>query len=293
VPVEEAGDVDGLDAWLAALPPGEEPGEVVRDLDLVRADAWPRALTLLEAGDLLTPYALWWLQRHPVLDGQRPDALRLKGSEEVLEGLLDVADHPLAARLGAVSVLQQVDPGVLLDRLADPGRVLSREQVRRVHAHLATLSPPLPHRVRAVVDGELSVVPAEDAVVVDRPDLLARVTPYAVVPVPLDRAADLADALDLALASELLDPPALTGPVVPWGEAPGGYVEHDRLEAGTAGGGSVPVSWVAVGEGDHVVGAEGKARALAWRLGDWSLRHALVARFRGDGDLAEADLDPC
>jgi hypothetical protein len=49
---------------------------------------------------------------------------------------------------------------------------------------------------------------------------------------------------------------------------------------------------VAVGDVDHVVGAEGKARALAWRLGDWPARHALLARFCGDTDLAESDLDP-
>ena len=293
VPVEEAGDADGVDSWLGSLEPGAEPGLVVRDLDLVRGDAWPRALTLLEAGDLLTPYALWWLKRHPVLDGQRPDALRLKGSDAVLDGLLDVADHPLAARLGAASSLADVDPALLLVRLADGERVLTRQQVRRLHAHLAALPDlPLPERVRAVVDGGLAVMPAEDAVVVDRPDLLARVAPYGVVPVPLASAASLADALDLSLASEVLETPALRGDPRPWSDAPGGYVEHERLEAATAGGGVVDVVWVAVGDVDHVVGAEGKARALAWRLGDWPRRHALLARFRGEADEAESDLDP-
>jgi hypothetical protein len=279
VPVEEADDVDGLDDWLATLPRGAEPGPVVRDLELVRADAWPVALALLESGELLTPYTLWWLKTHPVLDGQRPDALRVKGSDPVLDGLLDVADHPLATRLGAVRALAEVSPGVLLARLADPARVVTREQVRRVHAHLAGVHDlPLPDRVRAVLDGVLAVVPAEDAVVVDRPDLLARVAPYAVVPVPLDLAPSLADALE--------------GDPVPWGEALGGYVEHERLEVPSAGGEVVPVLWVAVGDVDHVVGAEGKARALAWRLGDWSRRDALLARFRGDTDQAESDLDP-
>ncbi len=293
VPAEEAEDADGVDAWLASLRPGEEPGPVVRDLDLVRGDAWPRALALLEAGDLLTPYTLWWLKRHPVLGGQRPDALRLRGSDPVLDGLLDVADHPLAARLGAASSLADVDPALLLARLADEGRALTRAQVRRLHAHLAVLRDlPLPDTVRAVVDGELVVVPAEDAVVVDRPDLLARVAPYAVVPVPLALASSLADALDLSLASELLETPALQGDPHPWLEAPGGYVEHERIEVATAGGDLVGVAWVAVGDVDHVVGADGRARALAWRLGDWPRRHALLARFRGDPDQAESDVDP-
>ena len=34
------------------------------------------------------------------------------------------------------------------------------------------------------------------------------------------------------------------------------------------------------------------ARALAWRLGDWSSRHALLARLRGEAELTESDLDP-
>jgi hypothetical protein len=289
VPVEQAEDVDGLDAWLASLDQGEEPGLVVRDLDLVLADAWPRALVLLEAGELLTPYTLWWLTRHPVLDGQRPDTLRIKGSDLVLEGLLDVTDHPLARRLGAVEALSEVRPEVLLERLADPSRTLTRLQVRAVHAQLARLADlPLPARVRTAG----GVVPAEDAVVVDRPDLLARVAPYAVVPVPLDLARGLAEALDLALASELLDQPGLAGTSTPWGEAEGSFVEHDRLEAASVGGDMVQVGWIADGLVDHVVGADGKARALAWRLGDWSLRHALLARFRGESDEAEADLDP-
>jgi hypothetical protein len=142
------------------------------------------------------------------------------------------------------------------------------------------------------VDGGLGVVPAEDAVVVDRPDLLPLVAPYAVVPVPLAQARALAETLDVALASELLDVPVLHGEPQPWLEAPGAFVEHAALEAATAGGEVVPVTWLVRGDVDHVVGPEGKARALAWRLGDWSQRHALLARFRGDDELAESDLDP-
>ena len=251
---------------------------VVCDLDLVRADAWPQALRLLEP--MLSSYTLWWLRRHPVLHGQRPDALRLKGSDPVLVGLLDETDDPLAKRLGAVVHLDEVDPHLLLERLADPGRLLTREQVRRLHAYLAGRDVALPDRVRAVVDGDLAVVPAEDAVVVDRPDLLPRVGPYAVVPVPLENARALAESLDLTLASELLELPVVDG-----------GPEHDRLSARTAGGEDVEVDWIVVGDIDHVVGPEGRAKAMAWRQGDWSRRHAILAALRGEGDPAEADLD--
>jgi len=279
VPVEDAQDADLLDEWLASLEPGEEPGLVVRDLDLVRADAWPKALTLLEP--MLTPYVLWWLKRHPVLDAQRPDHLRVRGSDPVLDNLLDVTAHPLAEQLGSVWALEQVEPDLLLTRLADPARTLTRPQVRHLHAHLAGRELTLPDSVRAVVEGELSVVPAEDAVVVDRPDLLPLVAPYAVVPVPLTLAADLAHSLDLTLASEVVEVPVVVG-----------GPEHRQLTATTAGGETVEVDWIVVGDVDHVVGVEGRAKAMAWRAGDWSRRHAILAELRGDADLAAVDLDP-
>jgi hypothetical protein len=280
VPVEHAEDVDGLDEWLDSLSPGEEPGMVVRDLDLVRLDAWPRALGLIEP--VLTPYVVWWLQRHPVLEGQRPDHLRCKGSDEVLTGLLDPTDHPLAARLGAARVLSDVDPELILERLADPARELTRDQVRRLHSHLARagVEVQLPDSVRAVVDGELGVVPAEDAVVVDRPDLLPRVPPYAVVPVPLEDAVALAHLLDLGLASELLEEPSIEG-----------GPEHERLIVPTAGGEPVEVDWAVADDIDHVVGVTGRAKAMAWRAGDWGRRHTILAQLRADADPGESDMD--
>ncbi|MCW2672567.1 MAG: uncharacterized protein JWP14_1156 [Frankiales bacterium] len=283
VPATE--EVDLVDAWLATLPPGREPGPVVRDLDLVLD--WARALPMLERH--LTPYVTWWLARHRVLDGRRPATLRLPDADPLLHGLLDPTSHPLAERIGAVRRLEDVDPALLLERLADPSRHVRRDQVRAVHAHLSRLEDlPLPERVRAVVDGQLQVVPADDAVVVDRPDLLGRVSPYAVVPVPLADARALADALDLALASEVLDDADLPGA--------GPLVEHERLVVPTAGGVPIAVPWALVGGVDHVSGPEGRAQALAWRAGDWTLRHALLAELLaelrlGEGS-AEADLDP-
>lgn len=297
--------VDGLDDWLASLAPGEEPGVVVRDLDLVRDHAWPQALEILDSAGLLgLPYVRWWLAGAPVLDGRRPRGLRVPGTDPLLEGLYDDAPgHPgRAALLGARSSLPELlsdEPEDLLERLADPARVVGRAQVRAVHAHLAEADVDVdpPSHVRAVLDGALQVVPAEDAVVVDRPDLLARAAPYAVVPVPLALAPALADLLDVALASEVAPTAALADHrlepwSVTWPGVAGSLCHHAEVVVLDAGGQDVAVDWVAAGDVDHVVGVEGTARALAWRLGAWERRHELLARLRGDHEAADADLDP-
>ena len=283
VPVE---DVDGLDDWLATLAPGQEPEPVVRDLDLVRDDAWPAALALLREDDLLRlPYVAWWLAGHPVLAGARPADLRAPGSDPLLSGLYDEAPADAPGVRHALAEVLDDDADALLARLADPARVLDRVQVRAVHAALAAAGPDVdpPERVRAVLAGELVVVAAEDAVVVDRPDLLARVSPYAVVPCPLGQAEALADLLDVALASEVVPAADLGGD---------GVVEHERLVLPTAGGDQVEVSWAADGGTDHVVGVAGRARALAWRAGAWESRHAVAARLAGQADPLEDDLGP-
>ncbi len=97
-------DVDGVHDWLASLAPGEEPDVVVRDLDLVRDDAWPAALELLDAAGLLaSSYVRWWLAGAPVLQGRRPRGLRVPGTDPLLVGLYDEApgDPARAALLGA------------------------------------------------------------------------------------------------------------------------------------------------------------------------------------------------
>jgi hypothetical protein len=287
VPVELAEDVDGLDDWLASLAPGVEPGAVVRDLDLVRPDAWDAALSLLDREGLLRlDYVRWWLSSHPVLSGQRPVDVRVEDSDPLLEGLYDVSSSPWASLLGARQSLADAlrdSPADVMSRLADPAREVGRDQVRAVHAMLAREDPDVdpPDRVRAVVDGVVHVVAAGDAVVVDRPDLLPRVAPYAVVPVPLSHADALADLLDVALASEVV--PAFT---------PQGGPEHERLLAPACSGDDVEVDWVVAGSVDHVVGVEGRARALAWREGAWHRRAEIAARLRGDASPAEHDLDP-
>jgi hypothetical protein len=303
---DDADGVDGLDGWLATLPPGQEPGPVVRDLDLVRDDAWPQALDLLDSQGLLTSsYVRWWLAGAPVLDGRRPRALRVPGTDPLLVGLYDEApgDAGRAALLGARTALAAVlldEPEDVLERLADPARAIGREQLRAVHAALAGADVEPPAQVRAVVSGRLEVVPAEDAVVVDRPDLLARVAPYAVLPAPLALARQVADVLDVAPASELVPEARLPRDgAQPWAQQVGGLAPatglvrvDPALRAPGAGGWDVGVDWVADGDVDHVRDVEGLARALAWRRGDWPRRHELLARLRGEWSPADADLDP-
>jgi hypothetical protein len=298
-------DVDGLDEWLASLGPGEEPGVVVRDLDLVRDDAWPTALEILDAAGLLAlPYVRWWLAGAPVLDRRRPRSLRVPGSDPLLEGLYDEApgDPDRARLLGARTSLAEVlldEPDDVLERLADPARTLPRDRLRAVHAAVAGLEVELdpPPHVRAVLDARLQVVPAEDVVVVDRPDLLARIAPYAVVPVPLPAADALARVLDLALASEVVpevdlpDDDAVTWSEV-WPDVAGRLVRRLELVVPDAGGNPVAVDWVVAAGVDHVSGLEGTARALAWRLGAWERRHELLAALQGADGQADADLDP-
>ena len=225
-----------------------------------------------------------------MLAGRRPADLRAPGADPLLEGLYDEAPADLPGVRHTLAEVLEDDAQGLLDRLADAARPVGREQLRAVHGALAAAAPDVdpPDEVRAVRGGRVVVVPAQDAVVVDRPDLLARVAPYAVLPCPLDAAGALADLLDVALASEVVPEPRLPGAPT----AGQGFVEHDRLVLPTAGGGQVEVVWAAAGETDHVVGVEGRARALAWRQGRWDHRHAIAARLAGLADPAEDDLDP-
>ena len=115
-----------------------------------------------------------------MLGGRRPGDLCVHGE---LEGLYDTApdglDPEIVKALGVRTTLAALleEPGgaeELLDRMADPERTLSRERLRELWRALAGADLDLepPERVRALVDGEPEVVPAVDAIVVDRPDLL-------------------------------------------------------------------------------------------------------------------------
>lgn len=287
----------------------------VRDLDLVEEHAWPRALVLLaEPGvrdavvrpqRVLTarggardvrPYTAWWLSRHRVLGGRRPVDLRDPSGDPRLEGLWDDAtglealDAGLVRALGVRDDLDAVLTGPegvheLLDRLADTARTVPPAQLTAVHAALAALDPARVDPPSAVRVGSARVVAAADAVVLDAPDLAALLGPMEAVPVPLSRARDLAEVLDLPLASEEAGGEVLSTGVAravpPEARAvvpgcPRTYLHHDRLVVAGVGA-PVAVTWRVVGGQAHASSAEGLARALAWSSGAWARRLLLGA----------------
>ncbi|HEY7484028.1 MAG TPA: hypothetical protein VH912_06150 [Streptosporangiaceae bacterium] len=331
--------LDDQEAWaddvVAGLPALDLPPIVpeltaVRDLELV--ERWDVALDLLAEPPLraalveptrvlladgrsarVPSYTAWWLRRHPVLAGRRPDGLRSPDADPVLTGLYDLApataEPELLRALGVRTSLAEVltEPDDLLARLADPSRTVSRAQLRALWTALAGVAEVTPpDRVRALVDGAVEVVPAEDALVLNSPALLPLLAGQPLVIASYERAADLADLLDLPLASEevggevesagVVRPvPDVVREVLP--AAPASYHRHADL---VVAGRSVP--WWCEGDVVHVGGTGGAdqvsalARGLAWAGGRWADRLLIGAVLRAPGAvadvLAEADLEP-
>ncbi|MGW7429091.1 sacsin N-terminal ATP-binding-like domain-containing protein [Streptomyces sp. NPDC054861] len=312
------------------VPPVATEIVAVRDLDLVDDDAWPRALTLLARPPLrdaltqpvrvLLPdgttetvrsYTAWWLRDHPVLDGRRPAGLRAAGTDPLLAGLYDSADatgfddeqvlRALGVRTSVAALLDE--PGgaaELLARLADPEREVTGEQLHALYTALADLDPDqvtLPDELRAVVDGELVVVDAAEALVADAPDLLPLVGELPLLPVSPSRAADLAELFQVRRLSETVEaevtsvgeehdvPPsvhALLGPATPES-----YVEHEELLAG-----GVELDWRRTPDGViHAATLEGVAAGLAWAAGQWPRRFEVAALLEDPSRTAELARD--
>ncbi|WP_017592027.1 sacsin N-terminal ATP-binding-like domain-containing protein [Nocardiopsis potens] len=331
--------LDGLEEWaeeVAArlgdpdLPPTVPELVAVADLEFVREDRWPRALellagagtraavtdparVLLEGGRSadVPSYTAWWLRTGALLGGAAPGELRLPDADPVLHGLYEPApkgvDAALARAIGVRGALEDLladpdGPDDLLDRLADPERRIGHRALHRLWTALAGADPDRvepPERVRAVQGGAIVVADAEDALVVDAPDLLPLLADRPVLLPPAGLAAALADVLDLPLAGEEIPAPVT---------APGDvrrvpdevrhfidtdaltYVHHESIEAGGVG-----LEWRLAEGVPHATGPEGLARALCWKAGAWHRRH-LVARVLTDPDrapflLAEADLE--
>ncbi|MEW1694291.1 sacsin N-terminal ATP-binding-like domain-containing protein [Streptomyces sp. NPDC093249] len=312
------------------VPPVATEIVAVRDLDLVDDDAWPRALAMLALPPLrdaltqpvrvLLPdgttetvrsYTAWWLRDHPVLDGRRPAGLRAEGSDPLLIGLYDSADatgfedeqvlRALGVRTSVGALLDE--PGgaaELLARLADPSREVTGAQLHALYSALAELDPEqvtLPDELRAVVDGEVVVVDAADAVVADAPDLLPLADGLPLLPVAPSRAADLADLLQVRRLSGTVDAEvttkgeehgvpspvrALLGPTTP-----ATYVEHEELLVAGA-----ELDWRRTPDGTvHAATLEGVAAALAWATGQWPRRFEVAALLEDPTRTAELARD--
>ncbi|WNO73888.1 sacsin N-terminal ATP-binding-like domain-containing protein [Streptomyces sp. AM8-1-1] len=298
------------------VPPVATEIVAVRDLDLVDDDRWPQALALLAQPplrDALTqavrvllpdgttetvrPYTAWWLRDHPVLDGRRPAGLRAAGGDPLLEGLYEAVDatgfddaqvlRALGVRTSVASLLDE--PGgaaELLGRLADPGLPVRPAQLHALYTALAELDPEqvtLPDELRAVVDGEVRVVDASDAVVADAPDLLPLTAGIPLLPVAPSRATELAElfqvrrlsetvAAEVATEGEEYEVPESVHVLLGAG-TPATYVEHDELIAG-----GTELEWRRTPDGViHASTVEGVAAGLAWTAAQWPRRFEVAA----------------
>jgi hypothetical protein len=309
---EPALQLDGEEEWAEDFGDGFVVPEftAVRDLEFV-AD-WEKAFALLQEPPLraalidpvrviladgrqapVPPYTAWWLRRHPVLNGRRPSELCFPGDlDDLYDRASEGLDPRIAGALGVRTTLRALleepeGPAELLDRLADPARTVSRDRLRSLWRALsaADLDVDAPERVRAFVDGEPEVVPAGDAIVVDRPDLLPLLAAQPLLFVP----EEVADALELALGSEEVPgvvgsvgtrrplPPPLRA-VLP--DAPESYVHHDTL---VVDGEKVP--WWFEDGIVHASGPAGLARGVAWACGRWADRLLAEAVLRNPEDL--------
>ncbi|MFB6634204.1 sacsin N-terminal ATP-binding-like domain-containing protein [Streptomyces sp. NPDC056362] len=315
---------------MTPVPPVATEIVAVRDLDLVDDGAWPQALALLAQPPLrdaltqpvriLLPdgrtetvrsYTAWWLRDHPVLDGRRPAGLRAAGSDPLLAGLYDPADatgfedeqvlRALGVRTSVAALLDEPGGGAeLLARLADPSREVTAVQLHALYTALADLDPEqvtLPDDLRAVVDGELVVVEASEALVADAPDLLPLAGGLPLLPVSPSRADDLADLFQVRRLSEVVEaevttageehevPPsvhALLGPATP-----ASYVEHEELRAG-----GVELDWRRTPDGVvHAATLEGVAAGLAWAAAQWPRRFEVAALLEDPSRTAELARD--
>ncbi|MFJ4503484.1 sacsin N-terminal ATP-binding-like domain-containing protein [Streptomyces sp. NPDC088864] len=312
------------------VPPVATELVAVRDLDLVDDDAWPQALAMLARPPLrdaliqpvrvllpdgttrsVRPYTAWWLRGHPVLDGRRPAGLRAHRGDPRLAGLYDSADatgfedtevlRALGVRTSVDALLDE--PGgaaELLGRLADPDRPVTGVQLHALYTALAALDPDevtLPDALRAVVDGEVRVVDAADAVIADAPDLLPLTAGLPLLPVAPAHAAELAELLQVRRLGESVEAGVtsdgeehevpesvrvLLGPATP-----DTYVEHGELRAG-----GVELDWRRTPDGVvHAATLEGVAAGLAWAAGQWPRRFEVAALLEDPSRTAELARD--
>src|SRR5699024_5126533 len=161
-------------------------------------------------------YTAWWLRPRARVGGHAPGGLRTADAEAPGHGPHDTAPASMAPPVTqgrgvgttVTGLLEDPDgPDDLLERLADPARHVERVALRDLWTALAEVDPDLvtpPLRVRAVHEEAIVVADADDAVVLDSPDLLPLVDAPLVL-APANLAEQLADVLDLDTAGDRVE----------------------------------------------------------------------------------------
>jgi hypothetical protein len=313
-------DLDDEEKWWSILPPNPAVEELVavRDLEQVRDDAVqvllptlaepplraaivePALVTTIEGRRRVVPYTAWWLSSRPVLDGRVPRDLQLGSGDSRLVGLYDevssTLDEEFLRAIGVLGSLDDAHPDDVLDRLADPARTVGRTQLRALYRWLAGRRPTPPGRLRAMLGGEIVVVPAGEVVIIDAPDLVPLIGNRAYLPVTIEASEDLARQLNVRLASEIADYAVVSSGI----KLDDAWV-HDELLVRDAAGAERHVTWryfngVLHVDRNHL--AVGLGRGRAWRDGDWAQRHRrtealidpLQGRMRADEDDFDAEM---
>ncbi|WP_460722763.1 sacsin N-terminal ATP-binding-like domain-containing protein [Nocardia heshunensis] len=281
--------LDDEETWWDGLT--DDPAELiaVRDLDLVDDGEWPEALRLLLTDPATRPlladrdgYTAWWLRQHAHIDGiplglmRHPDDTLFAGLLPQLPGFEANDLAVLRGVLADPEVLTTALAEELLDALADPARLPVPESISQTYALLAEALESgrldagelvLPGQVRAL-SGE--VIPAADALVLDRPWLGPALPVDRLVVGDLATANSLAALLNLPLASEAVTAEvASSGRRTTWAAeplgvllrtqfdftTPSGELEvHDELRVRLTGAyeATVAVAWWREGEVTHV-----------------------------------------
>lgn len=315
---ERLADVDGFLEWIdeVAVPDAVVAGalHVVRDLDLVRGEAWPAILAELSAGPdaaalddvvLLTAagsrvvpgHLVWWLRDRVRLNGTRAQSAR----HDPVLGLLPAAPGWLAElpeRAGralavpaSVADLDESGWQAVTQALAlgeQPALPVLLGYWRAFGTFCRSARPTLSADLLWALDGDQPVrtrdgqaCVADDARWAQRRDL----GPLVLAPDGAGPA--VADALDLELASE-----RARGRVTSRGRArpvpdrvrqalpvPATWSHHDDLRVDSAA-----LSWWVAEDGPHAEDEDGLARALAFAAGRWPARHVIRALLDGSAD---------
>ncbi|WP_344217348.1 sacsin N-terminal ATP-binding-like domain-containing protein [Kribbella sancticallisti] len=335
---EALADLDGIDDWADDVAPdgsrfGVTVGELraIRDLDWIVDDAWPRVLelfgtspelrrALVEPVRVVGPddvvhgalsYPAWWIRERVLLEDGEPLTGRADPEvDPILAEFLDEApewtarlDPEVRLAVGLVREVSDLDAhgvGVLLDRLADPDRVVEESAILKLWSRLGshTAYPGLtPEYVRVLDDtGVTRVVAAGEAVIADAPMWLQRGDLGGFVVASGVAADGLSDLLDVPVAEEVAagkidsegvaaDVPELVRELVP--QVPDTWWEHEEL---TVDG--VEVSWWVDENGSpHAATFDGLAKALAWSADRWDQRHVIRAVLSEPDRASELRLD--